>query len=48
MLEEIQAELRAVLNTRQNDFHECFKKWEHRWDCCQASQGDYFEGGAGP
>jgi hypothetical protein len=37
-LEEIQAESRAVLNTlRENDFQECFKKWEHRWDCRQAS-----------
>jgi len=48
-LEEIQAESQAVLNTlRENDFQECFKKWQHRWVCCQASEGDYFEGDAGP
>ena len=48
-LEEIQAESQAVLNTlRENDFQECFKKWQHRWDCCQASEGDYYEGDAGP
>jgi len=49
MVEEIQAESQAVLNTlRENDFQECFKNWQHRWDCCQASEGDYFEGDAGP
>ena len=48
-LEEIQAESQAVLNTlRENNFQECFKKWQHRWDCCQASERDYFEGDAGP
>ena len=46
--EEIQAESQAVLNTlRENDFQECFKNWQHRWDR-QASEGDYFEGNAGP
>ena len=46
---EIQAESQAVLNTlRENDFQECFKNWQHRWDCFQASEGDYFEGDAGP
>jgi len=48
-LEEIQAESQAVLNTlRENDFQECLKNWQHRWDRCQASEGDYFEGDAGP
>jgi len=47
-VEEIQAESLAVLNTlRENDFQECFKNWQHRWDRCQAS-GDYFETDAGP
>jgi len=46
--EEIQAELQTVLNTlRENDFQECFKNWQHRWDNCQASEGDYLEGDAG-
>ena len=40
-LEEIQAESQAVLNTLQeNDFQECFKKWQRCWD--------YSEGDAGP
>jgi len=37
-LEEIQAESHAILNTlRENDFQECFKNWQRRWDRCQAS-----------
>jgi len=49
MLEEIQAKSQAVLNTLQeNDFQERFKNWQRCWDCCQASEGDYFEGDAGP
>ena len=48
-LEEIQAELQVVLNTLwENDFQESFKNWQHRWDHCQASEWDYFEGDAGP
>ena len=48
-LEEIQGESQAVLNTlRENNFQECFKNWQRRWDRCQASEGDYFEGDAGP
>ena len=49
MLEEIQAESQAVLNTlRENDFQEYFKNSQRRWDRCQASEGDYIEGDAGP
>jgi len=48
-LEEIQAESQAVLNTlRENDFLECFKNWQRCWDCCQASEGGYFQGDASP
>jgi hypothetical protein len=48
-LEEIQAESLAALNTLgENDFQECFKKWQRRWDHCQASERNYFEGDAGP
>jgi len=48
-LEAIQAESQAVLNTlRENDFQECFKNWQRGWDHSQASEGDYFEGDAGP
>jgi len=49
MLEEIQAESQAFLNTLwENDFQEYCKNWQCRWDSCQASEGDYFEGDAGP
>ena len=49
MLQEIQAESQAILNTLQeNDFQECFKNWQRCWDHCQASEGDYFEGDASP
>jgi len=48
-MEEIQAEWQAVLNMlRENNFQECFKNWQCRWDRCQASEGDYFEGDACP
>ena len=48
-LEEIPAESQAILNTlRENDFQECFKNWQRRWDRCQASEGDYFEDDTGP
>jgi len=48
-LDEIQEESQAVLNAlRENDFQERFKNWQRRWDRCQASEGDYFEGDAGP
>jgi hypothetical protein len=47
-VEEIQAKSQAALNTlREKDFQECFKYWQRRWDHCQASEGDYFEGDAG-
>ena len=48
-LEEIQAESQAVLNTLgENDFQESNKNWQRHWDPCQPSEGDYFEGDAGP
>ena len=48
-LEEIQAESQAVLNTlRENDFQESFKNWQRLWDRRKVSEGDYFEGDAGP
>ena len=47
-LEEIQTESQSVLNTlRENDFQERLKNWQRRWNRCQASEGDYFEGDAG-
>jgi transposase len=48
-VEEIQAESQAVLNTLgENCFQECFKNWQRCWEHCQASEGNYFEGDAGP
>jgi len=48
-MEEIQAESQAILNMLwENDFQECLKNWQRHWDCCQASEGDYFEGDASP
>jgi len=48
-MEEIQAESQAVLYTlKENDLQECLKNWQRRWDRCQASEGDYFEGDAIP
>ena len=48
-VKETEAESQAVLNTlREYDFQECFKNWQRCWDRCQASEGDYSEGDAGP
>ena len=45
----MQAESQAVLNMlRENDFQECFRIWQRRWDRCQPLESDYFEGDAGP
>jgi len=36
-LEEIKVELQAVLNKLgENDFQECFKNWQRRWDLRRA------------
>jgi hypothetical protein len=49
MVDEIQAESQAALNTLgENYFQECLKNWQRRWDHCQASEGNYCEGDAGP
>jgi len=47
-IEEILAESQQVLNMlTPEDFSECFKKWQNRWDCWIQAQGDYFEGDGG-
>jgi histone-lysine N-methyltransferase SETMAR len=39
-VEEIQAELQAVLNTlRENDFQECFKNWQRHWVIVKPQKG---------
>jgi hypothetical protein len=41
-VEKIHAESQATLNMlRENDIQECFKNWQHCWDHCQASGGDW-------
>jgi hypothetical protein len=43
-LEENQPESQAVLKTqRENDFQECFKYWQRRWNRFQAWEGDYLK-----
>ena len=40
MFEETETESQTVLHTlRENDFQECLKSWQCRWDGCQASVG---------
>jgi hypothetical protein len=42
---EAQRELLVDLNRISvEDFRQFFQQWEHRWDCCIQSQGEYFEG----
>jgi hypothetical protein len=48
-VEEFQVESQAILNMLLgNDFQECFKNWQHHWDHCHPSEGDYFRGDIGP
>ncbi|XP_049271908.1 histone-lysine N-methyltransferase SETMAR-like [Rhipicephalus sanguineus] len=43
--EDIMAATTAELNSILKDsFSECFQQWQHRWEKCVESQGDYFEG----
>jgi hypothetical protein len=42
-------EIEAAPTTRlkgptKDDFQNCFKKWQERWNKCVASKGDNFEG----
>ena len=47
-IEEIQAELKQVLNTlTPADFSECFQKWQNQWDYCIQAQSDYFKSDGG-
>ena len=35
----------AKLNTILKEaFSECFQQWQHHWEKCVETQGDYFEG----
>jgi hypothetical protein len=46
--DEIHAEMQEVIDilTFEN-FQECRKSWETRWDLCIGAQGGYFEGDGG-
>ena len=34
----------AVKGRQRFDFRQRFQHWERCWDCCNQSQGEYFEG----
>jgi len=41
----IEAATTAQLKTHtKEDFQNCFRKWQERWDKCVRSEWDYFEG----
>jgi hypothetical protein len=39
--ENTEVGLRAI---KKDDFKECFKAWEDRWNKCVCAEGRYFEG----
>jgi len=44
-LQDIEAAMTVQLNTlTKEDFQNCFRKWQERWDKCVRSEGEYFEG----
>jgi hypothetical protein len=46
--EVIHAESQEVIDLLKfENFQECIKSWETRWDRCIHAQGDYFEGDGG-
>jgi hypothetical protein len=41
IIEEIQTESQDVLNTlMRNDFQQCFRSWNSRWNRCINAEGD--------
>jgi len=45
LIQDIEAAMRAQLKTlMKEDFQNCFRKWQERWDKCVRSRGEYFEG----
>jgi len=44
-IQDIEAAMTVQLKTLTNeDFQNCFRKWQERWDKCVRSDGEYFEG----
>ena len=44
-IQDIKAATTAQLKTlTKEDFQNCFRKWQERWDKCVQSEGEYFEG----
>ena len=44
-IQDIEAATTAQLKTlTKENFHDCFRKWQERWDKCVRSEGEYFEG----
>jgi len=44
-IEKIQTVSQHTMKTlTQNDFQQCFRTWEFRWDSYIVAEGDYFEG----
>jgi len=44
-IQDIEAATTAQLKTlTKEDFQNCFRKWQERWDKCVRSEGEYFEG----
>ena len=47
-IQDIEAATTAQLKTlTKEDFQNCFRKWQERWDKCVRSEGEYFEGVSG-
>ena len=45
LIQDIEATMPAQLKTlTKEDFQNCFRKWQERWDKCVRSEGGYFEG----
>jgi hypothetical protein len=45
LIQDIQAAMTAQLKTpTKENFQNCFRKWQERWDMCVRSEGEYFEG----
>ena len=44
-IQDIEAATTAKLKTlAKEDFQNCFRKWQERWDKCVRSDEEYFEG----
>jgi len=43
-IQDIEAATTAHLKTlTKEDFQNCFRKWQERWDKCVQREGEYFE-----